>query len=60
MAITLRMSFTDWMKKVDELLMARCGMCHRDLPDWRYRDAYDEGMTAREAARRAYHAAKDA
>ena len=50
--------FKVWMQQVDAHLEKMCGMTSDDLPDYRYRDAFDQGctslVTARAAYRRAY------
>ena len=52
-----RMSFEQWMAKVDAILMKKCGLDSRDLDDWRYADAFEEGESPAHAARDAYEAA---
>ena len=47
------MSFKQWMKKVDAVLIATCGLSSHDLADCRYRDWYDDEMSPEEAARMA-------
>jgi hypothetical protein len=47
------MTFDQWMDKVDRLVTAALGLSVHDLPDCCYRDWYDEGLTPRQAARRA-------
>ena len=51
--------FTAWMAKVDALMARSCGMSSMDLPDWNYRDAYDDGASPSSAARQAIRAARD-
>lgn len=36
------MTFQEWMNKVDGELVNRCGMTSSDLPDYNYRDMYDD------------------
>lgn len=43
-------SFEDWLKAVDRNIP---GLGHRDLPDRRWRDEYDAGVSPEEAAQRA-------
>ena len=50
------MSFKEWMAKVDAWLIKRCGLCSRDLEDWMYIDAFEDGATPAQAARDAYEA----
>ena len=52
-----RMTFSEWMRKVDEILNRKCGLDSRDLPDVCYRDMYDDGMSPRSAASKALRAA---
>jgi hypothetical protein len=40
--IQVALSFEAWMRKVDAELEKRCGMGHLDLPDYNYRDMYDD------------------
>ena len=42
--------FLQWMTQVDANLEASLGIDSRDLPDAPYRDYFDTGMTAAEAA----------
>jgi len=53
-------AFIDWMAKVDAILVRKCGLDSRDLPDWTYADAFEDGYTPAEAARSALRAAKEA
>jgi hypothetical protein len=43
-------SFDSWMARVDEAIVRRVGVCSSDLPDFTYRDLYDQGVTPEEAA----------
>jgi Family of unknown function (DUF5419) len=45
-----RPSFEQWMAEVDEVLVKKVGVSSADLPDWTYRDAFDQGSTPEEAA----------
>ena len=51
-------AFTAWMAEVDKHILNAVGMDHNDLPDWRYRDAFEEGMAPVKAAKRAVKAAE--
>ena len=51
--------FETYMDQVNAYLNRLCGMSAYDLPDWCYRDAYDDHMTPRAAAREAYRAARE-
>ncbi len=52
-------TFDEWLKAVDDEVWAKAGMSHLDLPDWGYRDAYDDRRSPAAAARSAIRAAKD-
>lgn len=52
-------SFEEWLRLVDSHIRNKCGLSHLDLPDWCYRDAYDDGVTPATAAARAIKAAKE-
>jgi hypothetical protein len=52
-----RLTFDAWMRAVDEALIRKVGVSSNDLPDWTYRDAYEDGLTADEAAGAALDAA---
>jgi hypothetical protein len=43
-------SFEDWMARVDEALVGKVGVSSGDLPDFTYRDLFDQGVTPEEAA----------
>lgn len=55
----MKLSFEEWMRKVDQLVQSRVGLSAHDLPDWRYRDAYDDEMTPARAAAHVIKNAKD-
>lgn len=38
-------SFEDWMKLVDARLSRKLGLTADDLPDWTWRDAYEDNFT---------------
>lgn len=40
-----KLSYDEWMVKVDTLLLSH----HDDMPDWNWRDAYDDEMSPEEA-----------
>lgn len=56
--IPSKMSFQTWMGLVDLLIRQRTTMGVDDIDDWSYRDAYDRGVTPKQAASRAIQAAK--
>jgi hypothetical protein len=43
-------SFVEWMKKVNRVVVSVAGLSVRDLPDQPFREWFDEGMDAHEAA----------
>lgn len=51
--------FDKWMAKVDAALVKKCGLDSRDLPDWMYADAFEDGRSASSAASAALRAAKE-
>lgn len=55
-----KLRFESWMVHVDCYLLKACGLSHKDIDDWAYRDAYDAGKTPKTAASKALKAAKDA
>ena len=38
--------FDEWMREVDRQLEADCGCGHADLPDFNWRDYFDDGISA--------------
>ena len=44
------MSFEEWMREIDSCLEALCGLGHMDLPDYMYRDAFDDSLDPAEVA----------
>lgn len=52
-------AFEKWMAKVDAMLAKKCGLDSRDLPDWNYLDAFEDGFPPGAAAKAALKAAKD-
>ena len=52
-------SFDEWMNYVDALICKRVGLGYMDLPDWLYRDAYEDEETCGDAATQAIEAARD-
>lgn len=44
------MTFEQWMKKVDNILVSKSGMSSMDLADNAYHDMYDDGDTPGKAA----------
>lgn len=49
----MKMSFQQWMNKVNQIINAKIGLDSGDLPDCCYLDWYNDGMTAASAATRA-------
>lgn len=48
-----RLTFDEWMKRVDAHVSRICGLSYSDLPDIAYRDMYDDGASPKEAAQEA-------
>lgn len=44
------MTFQEWLREVDRELLAICGLTHRDLADYLYRDAFDDECEPSEVA----------
>lgn len=42
--------FALWLRLVDVWIGRRIGLTHRDVADWTWRDAYDEGLSPGTAA----------
>ena len=51
--------FETWLEQVNGYMARLCGMSAYDLPDWNYRDAYDDGVKPTTAAKRAIRAARE-
>lgn len=51
------MRFEDWMNKVEDLVVASCGISTADLPDQPYRDWFDDKVSIRRAAKRVIRSA---
>ena len=49
----MKMSYADWLKKVDQAVSAKVGLSYRDLADQPYRSWYDSGVSPKSAAARA-------
>ena len=52
-------TFEDWMEAVDKVTKEIVGCSIHDLPDCTFMDWYTDGMSAREAAKRAIRYAND-
>ena len=52
-------TFDQWMQEVNRAVEHLVGLSADDLPDWNYRDAYDDGASPSSAARQAIRAARD-
>ena len=46
-------TFESWMKNVDQIITATIGLSALDLPDVCYADWFENGMSAKAAARKA-------
>ena len=57
---TEKVNFNDWMKEVDTCVSKSLGfgLGVYDLPDCPFYDWFDDGMTPKQAARKAIHIAK--
>lgn len=53
-----RLTWEEWKIEVNTFVIRKTGIHADDLPDWRYREAYDNGMKPNVAANRAIAAAK--
>jgi hypothetical protein len=51
--------FDAWYAKVDAAVQAKTGLSVDDLPDCCYRDWWEDGMTAGQAARAAIRSAQE-
>ena len=54
-----KQTFEEWYAEVDQWVLRKYGLSRDDLPDWNYRDAYDDGVKPTTAAKRAIRAASD-
>lgn len=54
----MKMSFEAWKIQVDRHVMEQVGLSADDLPDYRYRDDYEDGVKPATTARRVVKAAK--
>lgn len=52
-------SFDEWMRVVSAAVWRLAGMAADDLPDYCYRDAYEDGVRPVAAARQAVRAARE-
>ena len=43
------MTFDQWMKQVDALLIRWHGLASDDLPDWEWMDAFEDELSPEEA-----------
>lgn len=43
------MRYDEWIRHVDRAVQKRVGVSLDELPDWLSRDAFDEGLTPKEA-----------
>ncbi len=54
-----KLSFDDWKKSVNNEIVRQMGMEADDLPDYTYRDCYDDGVSPKTAATRAIKNARE-
>jgi hypothetical protein len=43
------MTFEDWLKMADAIIIKRTGMDRESFPDWEWWGAFDDGLTFSEA-----------
>jgi hypothetical protein len=56
----MKMTYDEWMQKVDQYISAKCGgMTSGDLADFCYADAYNDGASPASAARAAIKAERE-
>ena len=48
-----KMSFGEWMNKVNDAVETKVGLSMLDLPDMNYADMYESGVGAKRAANKA-------
>jgi hypothetical protein len=53
-----KISFEEWMKQVDAHCQSLCGLSVHDLPDVCFADWYEDGVSAKAAAKKAIKHAK--
>lgn len=53
------MTFEEWMRLVDEFVRRISGLSVHDLPDCCFADWYEDGVSAKVAARRALRGAME-
>jgi hypothetical protein len=46
----MQMTYNQWVKEVDRLIIQQVGLSMHDLPDWLSRDAYEDNISPEEAA----------
>mgnify|MGYP001606131364 FL=1 len=51
-------AYQQWMHKLEARIGARTGLSYLDLPDYAYRDAFEDGRTPSAVARAVIRAAK--
>lgn len=44
------MTYEEWMREVDRIVIRTCGLDMDFLPDWLSRDAYEDGCTPAQGA----------
>lgn len=55
---SMTLTYEQWLKRVDEIMWLFHGLSLDDVPDWRTKDAYDQGMTPSAAAKKAARMAR--
>ena len=46
----MKLTYKEWMREVDKIVIETCGLDMAFLPDWLSRDAYEDGLTPAEGA----------
>lgn len=59
MVIDWQTRFEEWKARVDRILLFSTGLTSDDLPDWGYADAFDAGLSPKEAAQSALSEASE-
>jgi Ni,Fe-hydrogenase III component G len=54
----VKLTYEQWKLQVDRHVQEQVGLSADDLPDYRYRDDYDDGVKPATTARRTVAAAK--
>lgn len=55
----MKLTFEEWKRKVNNILIEKYGLGTDDLPDYCYRDAYEDNVSVKTTASAVYRNAKD-